>query len=101
MKLKMTTPQQLIRMSLQITMMTILWMWGSNLVNKMPTIEGNIFKYVKGNYLSGTHVTETNPAEIFNIVNSLKISSSTGSDGTPRNFKKYYFHDSSSANSYF
>ena len=63
--------------------MTILWIMGSNLANKVPTIEGNIFKYMKGNYMSSMHVTETNPAEICYIVNSLKMSSSTGSDGIP------------------
>ena len=55
----------------------------SNLANTIPTIEGNIFKYMKGNYTSSMNVTETNRAEIFNIVNFLKMSSSTGSDGIP------------------
>ena len=74
---------------------------GSNRANTISTIEGNILKYMTGNYMSSIHVTEANPAEIFNIVNSLKMSSSTGSDGIPRILKKHYFHDSSSANSYF
>ena len=46
---------------------------------------------MKGNYISSMHVTETNPAEIFNIVNSLKMSSSTGSDGVPQEFQKVLF----------